>query len=142
MAEQFTSNEKTYMISVETTKEIIRDLCIPKESITWRLSRGRYAPFILAPVSKEEYVAYMRPEYQELKKEDRDQRCFIAGKKGKLIRCPEKNKCSECMKLKQEKYISYELCIDTQYEPFTSSAETSSGTAGSSSRKVLRSSEV
>ncbi|MDD6043453.1 MAG: hypothetical protein PUB87_06855, partial [Eubacteriaceae bacterium] len=32
----------------------------------------------------------------QFKAEDRDKRCLIPGEDGKLIRCPDSNKCSEC----------------------------------------------
>lgn len=43
-----------------------------------------------------EYKAYMEPIWMEVKREDRDGRCMVKGTNGKLIRCPESNRCEDC----------------------------------------------
>lgn len=65
-------------------------------------SRNKQVVFVRG--SKEEYDAIMSMYSKEFKAEDRDRRCMISGKDGKLIRCPEQvadpvtgeKKCNSC----------------------------------------------
>ena len=60
---------------------------------------------ILVPGSKSQYDAIMSDYSREFKAADRDKRCKVPGKNGKLIRCPDSRKCSECPHyLKREEY--------------------------------------
>lgn len=61
----------------------------------WRIG-NRIVDVILIPGTKEQYDAIMSSYSAEFKAEDRDKRCEISNGKGKLIRCPESNKCSQC----------------------------------------------
>lgn len=62
----------------------------------WRIG-NRIVDVILIPGTKEQYDAIMSSYSAEFKAEDRDKRCEISNGKGKLIRCPESNKCSQCV---------------------------------------------
>ena len=57
---------------------------------------SRSVDVILVPGTKEQYDEIMRDYSHEYKSEDRDKRCAIPGENGKLIRCPECNKCCDC----------------------------------------------
>lgn len=61
----------------------------------WRVG-NRMVDVVLIPGTKEQYNAVMSSYSAEFKAEDRDKRCEVSNGKGKLIRCPESNKCSQC----------------------------------------------
>lgn len=61
----------------------------------WRVG-NRIVDVVLIPGTKAQYNAVMSSYSAEFKSEDRDKRCEISNGKGKLIRCPETNKCSQC----------------------------------------------
>lgn len=61
----------------------------------WRIG-NRLVDVVLVPGTKAQYDAVMSSYSAELKAEDRDKRCEVSNGKGKLIRCPESNKCSQC----------------------------------------------
>lgn len=61
----------------------------------WRVG-NRIVDVVLTPGTKEQYDAVMSSYSAEFKAEDRDKRCEVSNGKGKLIRCPESNKCSQC----------------------------------------------
>lgn len=61
----------------------------------WRIG-NRIVDVVLVPGTKTQYDAVMSSYSAELKAEDRDKRCEVSNGKGKLIRCPESNKCSQC----------------------------------------------
>ena len=88
--------DKPYQIPMEVTNEVIRDFEIKPEDVTWRLVGNRKIRVVLVDVSKEVYDEYMRSVWAEQKRQDRESRCNIPGKNGKLIRCPESNKCENC----------------------------------------------
>ena len=51
---------------------------------------------VLVPGTREQYQAITADYSRQFKAEDRDKRCAVPGERGKLIRCPEDNKCSKC----------------------------------------------
>lgn len=61
----------------------------------WRIG-NRLVDVVLVPGTKAQYDAVMSSYSAEFKAEDRDKRCEVSNGKGKLIRCPESNKCSQC----------------------------------------------
>jgi len=61
----------------------------------WRVG-NRIVDVVLIPGTKAQYDAVMSSYSVEFKTEDRDKRCEVGNGKGKLIRCPESNKCSQC----------------------------------------------
>ena len=61
----------------------------------WRVG-NRIVDVVLIPGTKAQYDAVMSYYSAEFKAEDRDKRCEVSNGKGKLIRCPEDNKCSQC----------------------------------------------
>jgi hypothetical protein len=61
----------------------------------WRIG-NRLVDVVLVPGTKAQYDAVMSSYSAEFKAKDRDKRCEISNGKGKLIRCPESNKCSQC----------------------------------------------
>ncbi|WMJ87760.1 hypothetical protein [Anaerocolumna sp. MB42-C2] len=61
----------------------------------WRVG-NRLVDVVLVPGTKAQYDAVMSSYSVEFKAEDRDKRCEVSNGKGKLIRCPESNKCSQC----------------------------------------------
>jgi len=93
---QSKSNDKQYQIPMVVTDEIIRDFEIKKENVTWRCIGNRKCRVIMFDVTEDEYKAYMEPIWAEIKREDRNGRCMVKGRNGKLICCPEFNHCEEC----------------------------------------------
>ena len=70
----------------------------------WKIG-NRIVDVVLVPGTQEQYDSIMDEYYREFKAEDRDKRCSVPGKNGKLIRCPDERKCSECpYYLKREHY--------------------------------------
>lgn len=61
----------------------------------WRIG-NRIVDVVLIPGTKVQYDAVMSSYSAEFKADDRDKRCEVSNGKGKLIRCPESNKCSQC----------------------------------------------
>lgn len=61
----------------------------------WKVG-NRVVDVVLIPGTKAQYNAVMSSYSAEFKAEDRDKRCEVSNGKGKLIRCPESNKCSQC----------------------------------------------
>jgi hypothetical protein len=61
----------------------------------WRVG-NRLVDVVLIPGTKAQYDAVLSSYSVEFKAEDRDKRCEISNGNGKLIRCPETNKCSQC----------------------------------------------
>ncbi len=61
----------------------------------WRIG-NRLVDVVLVPGTKAQYNAMMSSYSAEFKAEDRDKRCEVSNGKGKLIRCPERKKCSQC----------------------------------------------
>lgn len=61
----------------------------------WRVG-NRMVDVVLVSGTKAQYDAVMSSYSAEFKAEDRDKRCEVSNGKGKLIRCPEDNKCSQC----------------------------------------------
>ncbi|QHQ63462.1 hypothetical protein Ana3638_24015 [Anaerocolumna sedimenticola] len=61
----------------------------------WRVG-NRKVDVVLIPGTKAQYDAVMSSYSAEFKAADRDKRCEVSNGSGKLIRCPETNKCSQC----------------------------------------------
>lgn len=103
------SNEQQVLIPVivdiESVKEHGRIAGMEKYKITKSRVCNRKLNVILVPGSKSQYDTIMSDYSREFKAEDRDKRCAVPGEDGKLIRCPESRKCSECTYyLKREEY--------------------------------------
>ena len=102
MANKFNDNNGTNQVFIPeiVDKESFRkNGCIAgmkDYKITKRRVCNRKSDVILVPGTKEQYDASMSDYSRLFKAEDRDKRCLIPGVDGKLIRCPDSNKCSEC----------------------------------------------
>lgn len=96
MDNQSQKQDKQYQIPMVVTNETIRDFGIKPEDVTWRRIGNRKCRVVMIDATAAEYKAYMEPVWAEIKREDRDGRCMVRGKNGKLIRCPESNRCEEC----------------------------------------------
>lgn len=104
------------------TDEVIRDFGIKPEDVTWRRIGNRKCQVIMVDATEEEYRAYMAPIWAEIKREDRDGRCMVKGKNGRLIRCPESNRCEECKHFSEasrerNKSASLSVLMDEGTEP-------------------------
>lgn len=104
-------NEKeTYLIPMEVTRETIKDYSIKKEDVVPAKIGNKIVSAIMVPATKEQYEAYMRPIWAEMKREERARRCMISNGNGKLKRC-EKD-CKSCEKMKDGAPLS----LDSFYE--------------------------
>lgn len=84
------------IIDRDSIKEYGMIVGVKKSQIRkWRIG-NRIVDVVLVPGTKTQYDAVMSSYSAELKAEDRDKRCEVSNGKGKLIRCPESNKCSQC----------------------------------------------
>ena len=124
---QSKKQDKQYQIPMVVTDEVIRDFGIQSEDVTWRRIGNRKCRVVLVAASEEEYKAYMAPIWAEIKREDRDGRCMVKGKNGRLIRCPESNRCEECKQFSEasrerNKPASLSVLMDEGAEPATEGA--------------------
>lgn len=95
-ANQSQKQDKQSQIPMVVTDEVIRDFGIKPEDVTWRRIGNRRCRVVMVDATEAEYRAYMSPIWAEIKREDRDGRCMVKGKNGRLIRCPESNRCEDC----------------------------------------------
>lgn len=121
-ANQSNAESKKFQIPMMVTDEVIRDFGIKPEDATWRRIGNRKCRVVLVEASEEEYKTYMAPICAEIKREDRDGRCMVKGKNGKLIRCPESNRCEECKHFSEasrerNKPASLSVLMDEGAEP-------------------------
>ena len=121
-ANQSNTESKKFQIPMMVTDEVIRDFGIKPEDVTWRRIGNRKCRVVMVDASEEEYKAYMAPIWAEIKREDRDGRCMVKGKNGRLIRCPEDNRCEKCKYFSEasrerNKPASLSVLIDEGAEP-------------------------
>ena len=121
-ANQSNAESKKFQIPMMVTDEVIRDFGIKPEDATWRRIGNRKCRVVLVEASEEEYKTYMAPIWAEIKREDRDGRCMVKGKNGRLIRCPESNRCEECkhfseVSRERNKPASLSVLMDEGAEP-------------------------
>lgn len=119
---QSNTESKKFQIPMMITDEVIRDFGIKPEDVTWRRIGNRKCRVVMVDATEEEYRAYMAPIWAEIKREDRDGRCMVKGKNGKLIRCPESNRCEECKHFSEasrgrNKPASLSVLMDEGAEP-------------------------
>ena len=119
---QSKKQDEQYQIPMMVTDEVIRDFGIKPEDVTWRRICNRKCRVVMVDASEEEYKAYMAPIWAEIKREDRDGRCMVKGKNGRLIRCPESNRCEECKHFSEasrerNKPASLSVLMDEGVEP-------------------------
>ncbi|MCC8073671.1 MAG: hypothetical protein LIO62_06050 [Clostridiales bacterium] len=93
---QSKTQEKKYQIPMEVTEEVIRDFGIKREEVVFKKIGNRKCQVIMVDATETLYKAYMEPIWSEQKRMDREKRCLVSGKSGKLIRCPESNRCENC----------------------------------------------
>ena len=122
MDNQSQKQDKQYQIPMIVTDEIIRDFGIKPEDITWQRIGNRKCRVALVNATEEVYRAYMEPVWTQIKREDRDGRCRVKGKNGKLIRCPESNRCENCERFSEvcrerNKTASLSFLVDEGAEP-------------------------
>ena len=122
MDKQSKKQDKQYQIPMVVSDEVIRDFGIKQEDVTWRRIGNRKCRVVMVDATEEEYKAYMAPIWAEIKREDRDGRCMVKGKNGKLIRCPESNHCEECKHFSEtsrerNKPVSLSVLMDEGAEP-------------------------
>ena len=113
---QSNTESKKFQIPMMVTDEVIRDFGIKPEDVTWRRIGNRKCRVVMVDATEEEYKAYMAPIWAEIKREDRDGRCMVKGKNGKLIRCPDSNRCSEASR-ERNKPASLSVLMDEGAEP-------------------------
>ena len=111
MAKKVTSNNEKQQILIPTIvdrdsiREYGRIAGMENSKITKSKVCNRTVDVVLEPGTKEQYDAIMSDYSRQFKAEDRDKRCPVPGESGKLIRCPDERKCSECpYYLKRENY--------------------------------------
>lgn len=122
MDNQSQKQDKQYQIPMVLTDEIIRDFGIKPEDITWRRIGNRKCRVVMVDATEAEYKTYMEPVWAEIKREDRGGRCMVKGKNGKLIRCPESNRCEDCewfseVCRERNKTASLSFLVDEGAEP-------------------------
>lgn len=126
-ANQSNTESKKFQIPMMVTDEVIRDFGIKPEDVTWRRIGNRKCRVVMVDATEEEYRAYMAPIWAEIKQEDRDGRCMVKGKNGRLIRCPESNRCEGCkhfseVSRERNKPASFSVLMDEGAEPIAEGA--------------------
>ena len=121
-ANQSNTESKKFQIPMVVTDEVIHDFGIKPEDVTWRRIGNRKYRVVMVDSTEEEYRAYMAPIWAEIKREDRDGRCMVKGKNGKLIRCPASNRCEGCKHFSEasrerNKPASLSVLMDEGAEP-------------------------
>ena len=95
---------------MEVTRETIEDFGIKKEEVVPAKIGNKIVSAIMVPATKEQFEAYMRPIWREIKREERARRCMISDGKGKLKRCDDD--CKKCVRMKDGAALS----LDAFYE--------------------------
>lgn len=119
---QSNTESKKFQIPMMVTDEVIRDFGIKPEDVTWRRIGNRKCRVVMVDATEEEYRAYMAPIWAEIKREDRTAAAWVKGKNGRLIRCPESNRCEECKRFSEasrerNKPASLSILMDEGTEP-------------------------
>ena len=91
----------TFEVPMVVTKEVIHDFGLDSSKVVKRLIGNRWRDCIMVPASENVYRAYINGVDTERKREDRSGRCMVIGRHGKLIRCPESNRCKGCQRALQ-----------------------------------------
>lgn len=69
-------NQKQYYIPMETTVDFAKANGFTSEDFVWQKIGNRSKRVILIPCTQEEYYAYMRPLWKEMKREERQKKYF------------------------------------------------------------------
>lgn len=126
-ANQSNAESKKFQIPMAVTDDVICDFSIKPEDVIWRRIGNRKCRVVMVDATEEEYRTYMAPICAEIKREDRNGRCMVKGKNGKLIRCPESNRCEECkhfseVSRERNKPASLSVLMDEGAEPTSEGA--------------------
>ena len=102
-------NQK-YLIPMEVTKETIKDFNLDSSQVIPAKIGNKIVSAIMIPATKEQFEAYMRPIWAEIKREERSRRCKVSDGKGKLKRCDAK--CKNCDRMKEGTTLSLEAFFE------------------------------
>ena len=110
-ASQSNTESKKFQIPMVVTDEVIHDFGFKSDDVTWRRIGNRKCRVVMVDATEEEYRAYMAPIWAEIKREN-----------GRLIRCPESNRCEECKHFSEtsrerNKPASLSVLMDEGAEP-------------------------
>ena len=110
-------NKQKYQIPMEVTDETIRDFGLSQEDIVTTKIGNRKVRAIYVDVDEAVYYAYMRPEWKEDKRRQREKRGMTVNKFGNLVTCSKD--CSQCEDQNhcQRRVISYEGLVEDGYDP-------------------------
>lgn len=98
-------NQK-YLIPMEVTKETIKDFNLDSSQVIPAKIGNKIVSAIMIPATQEQYEAYMRPIWADMKREERSRRCMVSNGKGKLKRCD--GDCKKCDRMKDGAALSLE----------------------------------
>lgn len=105
-----TNDNEQYSIPMEVSAETIRDFGIRRSDIVHAKIGDKIVSAIMVPCTKEQYYAYMRSIWVEMKREERSRRCMVSNGRGGLKRC--EGDCKKCDRLKDGNALS----LDRFYE--------------------------
>ena len=103
----------------------------------------RKYPCIIGEVPESAAKTYMRMEWADVKAEERNTRCLIPDGNGGFIRCPEKNKCICCKKVRDFDFDAMHpasleaLSEESDFEPEAPAGEESDEDAANEMMSVL-----
>ena len=100
------------------TKDVVREWNLDRDYVTYHRIGSRLHLCYMTLIPEEMYHSYMADMKAEDKRLERENRCLITSPKtGRLIMCPEYNKCCDCKlagDLKMQKNRS--LSLDEMFE--------------------------
>ena len=96
---QSISGEKMVKVPLRVNPETIEENGLAGQVSYVKIGYKRY-PCIIGEVPESAAKAYMRMEWADVKAEERSARCLIPDGRGGFIRCPERNKCIGCERVR------------------------------------------
>ncbi len=102
-------NQK-HLIPLEVTVETIKDFNLDSSQVVPAKIGNKIVSAIMIPATKEQYDAYMRPLWAEIKREERSRRCTVSDGSGKLKRC--ELDCKNCKNMKDGAPLSLEYFFE------------------------------
>ena len=117
-----TMSKQKYQIPMEVTDETIRDYGLTQKDIVTTKIGNRTVRAFYVDVDEAVYYAYMRPEWKEDKRRQREQRGMTVNRFGNLVTCNKDCQTCEDQGHCQRRVISYEGLVEDGYDPESSNA--------------------
>lgn len=100
-----------FPVSVETMMSWHFQSLDPRLITTWHKG-SKVERCYMFPVKKDMYYKFMRPEWREVKKHERECKCMVTGQNGVPMRCP-KASCKGCPNAGKKMELCAPIPLDT-----------------------------